>query len=367
MRKAKSLQYTFLIICEGENTDPSFFKSIVDNIIDGVFVIEPYRENIKITIRPEPKVEEEDINLMLKKSEHKYESKKRALKVKENIESFPVPLNFVKQGKSELEDGAFNEVWVVFDHDNHPARKEAFEESEKLINSKKINIAFSSISFEYFLLLHFEKINKVFLKSECREGRELNRKPFNCSLGEHPNDCNGENCIGGYSRKNQYWMNTKESKSAFNLVKDNLELGFINASWLRFVSQIESKSLPIYERNPYTTTDLLVKRLTGKDNYIYCWIAVGEISKVENLEILIKQNNVLIKNISNDSTVINEKSFSQRGNLIQDNFGFGERVVLTPGQEIQVRLEDKNSSMEYLFLHNKYKIYFELKDVYNSK
>lgn len=360
MRKAKSLQHTFLIICEGENTEPSFFKSIVDNIIDGDYIIEPYSENIKITIRPEPKVEEEDISLVLKKSEHKYVSKKRVLKVKETIESFPVPLNFVKQGQGELQDGAFNEVWVVFDHDNHPARKEAFEESEKLINSKKVNIAFSSISFEYFLLLHFERINKDFLKSECREGRELNRKLFNCGTGGHEKDCIGELCIGGYARKNKYWVNTKDENSTFDLIKDNLELGFVNAAWLRFVSDIENGSLPIYERNPYTNIDLLVKKLTGNDNYIHYWVKAGEIIKVENLEILISQNCVLLKNISSDSIVINKTSFTQMGRVIQDNFEFGKRLIINPNQEIQIHLENKNSSKQYLFLHNKLKIFFEL-------
>jgi hypothetical protein len=46
-------KYTLLIICEGKNTEPYFFDSIRDRILEGKYLT----EDIEIHIRPE--VEEE--------------------------------------------------------------------------------------------------------------------------------------------------------------------------------------------------------------------------------------------------------------------------------------------------------------------
>lgn len=43
-------KYTLLIICEGKNTEPYFFNSIRDRILDGKYLI---NEDIAIHIRPE--------------------------------------------------------------------------------------------------------------------------------------------------------------------------------------------------------------------------------------------------------------------------------------------------------------------------
>lgn len=62
----------------------------------------------------------------------------------------------------------YDEVWVFFDKDGHPKAKEAFEMARITeIDGKKINIAFSSRCFEYYLLLHFEPLYRAFEKSEC--------------------------------------------------------------------------------------------------------------------------------------------------------------------------------------------------------
>ena len=76
------------------------------------------------------------------------------------------PLNWVKGGIDNLK--VYDEVWVFFDKDGHPKAKEAFEMARITeIDGKKINIAFSSRCFEYYLLLHFELIYRAFEKSEC--------------------------------------------------------------------------------------------------------------------------------------------------------------------------------------------------------
>ena len=62
----------------------------------------------------------------------------------------------------------YDEVWVFFDKDGHPKAKEAFEMARITeIDGKKINIAFSSRCFEYYLLLHFERKHPEFHNPVC--------------------------------------------------------------------------------------------------------------------------------------------------------------------------------------------------------
>ncbi len=141
----RASKYTILIICEGRNTEPLFYNSIKDLIIDGVYDIGI--ENCAITIRPEPKVEEgentEDTGQPRRKRKTR-RLKPANTEIEPDIPGIP-PLNWVLHGQKELEYGTFDEVWVVCDNDNHPARKEAFEEAEKEVKGKKVNIAYSSI------------------------------------------------------------------------------------------------------------------------------------------------------------------------------------------------------------------------------
>ena len=203
MRKTREIVNTILIICEGENTEPNFIGGIRDCIIDGVYDI----GNCRIEIRPEPRIiEEEETNVRRRKKR-----KLRAV-TKEPEEFIGVPpLKWVTYGCEQLKIGTYDEVWAVFDNDNHPARKEAFELAAQSINGKYVNIAYSSIAFEYYILLHFERIYKAFEKSECREGKLVTH----CMLGE-VRGCGGDRCVGGYLRKNGYISkSTKDNRSTF--------------------------------------------------------------------------------------------------------------------------------------------------------
>ncbi len=52
------------------------------------------------------------------------------------------------------------------------------------------------------------------------------------------------------------------------MIENKLEAGFRNAAWLRGQSDIHAGNTPFYDRNPYVTTDAIVKRLTGyQDQY----------------------------------------------------------------------------------------------------
>ena len=162
-----------------------------------------------------------------------------------------------------------DESWAVYDKDEHPKHEEAMAEANKIIDGKKVNIAFSSRSFEYYLLLHFEYLYYGFEATECGERIKGKKQIYECGTGKNPDkDCDGKKCINGYARKHGYWMESKSSVSTFPLVKDKLLKGMINACRLRTESDSKTDE-PIYKRNPYTNVDILVGRLIGKETVSY--------------------------------------------------------------------------------------------------
>ena len=306
--------YTILIICEGEKTEPLFFNSLKDELISGNFNNDI--RNIQLTIAPELPV---DNNKSIIKVKHKPSRKKRTTKRIKKIDndkteikilSGKPPTRWVLTAKQHLQTGAFDEVWAVFDNDNHPEKREAFEEAKEEVNGKKVNIAYSSRSFEYYLLIHFERIYRVFHKTDCK----IDRNTFiRCGTNKYPdNDCKGNICINGYAQKNNYWnntdkSNTKNSHSAFHYIKDKIELGFINSAWIRYRSDIVENKIPIYDKNPYLTIDRLVKKLIDNEKE-YIWVSKNKEYYFKNIKLSIKSSKIVITNISNKTIILPNKS-----------------------------------------------------------
>lgn len=313
MEKTK---HTILIICEGESTEPKFFNSIRDAILSKDYNI----GDVQIKIMPEPKSDDIENN----------ETKTNPHKPKRNIRhtrpasigiepveiNAPLPLKWVLEAQKELEDGTCDEAWAVFDHDNHPARRQAFEEANKIIKGKTVALCFSSISFEYYLLLHFERKFCVFQTSECRDKKNHNKKKrkkiIECSTNKHIDDCSGQICIGGYARKNGYWFCSKDSKSTFDLVKEKLEIGFENSAWLRYKSDILNPDVEIFDRNPYLTVDYLVKRLIGYADKNWEWLPINSLKTINNIDILVHANKtVSITNKDKNTYLLKANSFHE--------------------------------------------------------
>ena len=63
-----------------------------------------------------------------------------------------------KKEKAEKEKQPYKEIWLVFDDDNRPNLKAIFDEARK----ENLNIAYSSISFEFWYFMHFNKKAPVF-------------------------------------------------------------------------------------------------------------------------------------------------------------------------------------------------------------
>lgn len=256
--------YVIRIVCEGEKTEPLFFTSLCDLYCTD-------KETLDVRTIPQPYIPEDE--KLDNASRGNYKGKKRKTKngnkpVEEVVITGVPPLKWVQYARQILSEGV-DESWAVYDKDNHPKHEEAFLEANKEIDGKKVNIAFSSRSFEYYLLLHFEYIYYCFYETECGEKQKGKKRIFECGTGKNPEkDCDGKNCINGYARKRGYWQETKSSESTFPLVEDNLIKGMVNACRLRAESDARTKE-PVYKRNPYTNVDILVGRLIGKETVCY--------------------------------------------------------------------------------------------------
>ena len=121
LRKTKNrdLRKRILIICEGKRTEPLYFNGIKRDIRSSGL-------NIKVMDRPK--------NSGLELVKH-------AVRLKDSAAE---------------ENNEYDSVWVVLDKDTYSKFDETFSESEK----NNINIAFSSVSFEIWYLLHYEFTTK---------------------------------------------------------------------------------------------------------------------------------------------------------------------------------------------------------------
>jgi hypothetical protein len=347
-------RYTLLIICEGKNTEPYFFNAIRDRILEGKYLA---NEDIAIHIRPE--VEAVD-DVETRNVEYKPKRNPRTLlpgnrPVEKDIPGVP-PLKWVIAAQEELSDGTFNEVWVVFDNDGHPARKEAFQKAQETIDGKQVLIAYSSIAFEYYLLLHFERKYHTFQKAECRKGKVQ----VNCSTGgNHVDDCLGEKCIGGYARRQGYWKETKGKISLFPMIESKLETGFRNAAWLRNQSDIQAGDIPFYDRNPYITTDAIVKRLTGYQDQYFGFIPFDRDFDIEG-DLLIcfrKDLTVEVTNTGGNTLIVPVGSITR---TLFENGAWqqiGSKAIIKPGDSINIAFavsEKEIQAAEFSFNYGNY-------------
>lgn len=362
-------KHTILIICEGESTEPLFFNSIRDAILSYEYNI----GDVKIRIKPEPKLEDPENN-ETETSPHKSKRKARQTRPAsvgiEPVEiNAPLPLKWILEAQKELEDGTCNEAWAVFDHDDHPARRKAFAAADKEIKGTTVKLCFSSRSFEYYLLLHFERIFKSFETSECRDKKNSDKKKrkqiIECSTDKHIDDCHGQKCICGYARSKGHWISSKDEKSTFDLIKEKLQIGFENSAWLRYASDVLDFDKEIFDRNPYVTVDSLVKRLTGYADKNWVWLPTGSLRTLNNIDILVHADKkISITNNNARTLLIRANSFYE---VKSDNSrsGFGSQRLVNNGDTVDFQIVGNNDSWFLLELDDNYRLMFSFNDNIN--
>ena len=338
----RSFKEALLLICEGTKTEPFFF---------GSFREDKTRCKIdkEIVILPKPSLTEDDISLRIDRGNKPRQKRVLLGNPKDDnntIFSGAPPLNWVQAGIEKLD--TYEEVWCVFDKDDHPKRAEAFrlvDESKK--KGKNINIAFSSRCIEYYFLLHFEYIYKAFEKSECNEKVNDKSHVFRCGLPDAVvgKACNGERCVNGYARIKGYWTESKGNNSLYPNLKDRLFSAIKNAEILRRESLKLDKDTPIFDRNPYVTIDYLIARLLG-----YTVISIGNevVTKEESttLSIIINEQGLTIKNEGVVSYMMNEDYVCEKAlNVGDSDKSCCSRILLRPGATYCLKLNSEHISL----------------------
>ncbi len=134
----------------------------------------------------------------------------------------------VEEALKRAKKDSFEEIFVVFDHDNQAKREEAF----KLASTKNIRVIFSSICFESWYLFHYKNSSKAFV-SEAELEVELKK------------------CVG----MENY---LKSDFKHYSILKDKLLTAISNSKKIRQKVIENNHNVKIYDLNPYTNIDELV-------------------------------------------------------------------------------------------------------------
>lgn len=117
----KNVKKRLFIICEGEKTEPNYIHEFLE----------------ELNFRGHP------VEIKITPTQHTQ------------------PIKLINLGIKTREIPK-DEVWVVYDKNGYTKHREAFKKAKK----NNIKIAFSSISFETWILLHFRYTTRAFLNSQ---------------------------------------------------------------------------------------------------------------------------------------------------------------------------------------------------------
>ncbi len=316
-RKTKN---NIVIVCEGTETEYDYFTGLKNYLGDS---------GKYYTIKIVPTKDPEGIQGgNRQRKNRKLNGDRDTLRYYEQVEEsrelydkyHKQPTRYVREAQLFLKDNIYTEAWAVFDNDDFPDLENAFKLAS---TDDKLNIAYSSISFEEWLLHHFERNAKVFDRSECK----VDDKSINCNKDK---GCRGEHCIAGrlrtqgylpYYKKNNKDDKKKDREDFFTQTRSHLEQARINAAWLRHL-----QDAPIYERNPYTDVDRLVSRLLGLDKE-YVWVRLGEEFKYNGATILVEKENDEVRIRSKNTCIIAKENLINTDLEGNDNIPIHDRLI----------------------------------------
>lgn len=152
---SKKPKRRFILFCEGKNTEPSYFRSLQALCAGSLVSIETIDgAGVPFSVASAAVVKIKEIKSTRRRS---------------------------KRNSFEKDD----EVWAVFDHDNHPRIKEAVD----LCNSNTVGVAYSNPCFEIWLILHVEDYNKPDDRHAVQKYLQSIHTAYDASGSKRPN-CN---------------------------------------------------------------------------------------------------------------------------------------------------------------------------------
>lgn len=139
----------------------------------------------------------------------------------------------------------FDEIWCVFDIDNSMEENQLLT-ALRLAKQNNINIAYSNLSFEVWLISHFRECSSFYKMKDLIEILNLHLKKFNKKLEYNKND---EAILKKY-----FLPNYKEAIQNAKVVLQNRINKYGNIS-------NNITDYPIHERNSSTSVHLLLEKL----------------------------------------------------------------------------------------------------------
>ncbi len=144
------------------------------------------------------------------------------------------PRGLVEEAKNKIKGArqaknAFDSVWVLFDRDRHANIADAFVMAE----AHNINVAFSNVCFELWILLHFER----FLRPE-------------------------DECNSMITHLKRHIPEYQKASSHYPILKDRIETAIQNGRWVKEQTKHEcERGAKVYELSAYTNVHELVEYL----------------------------------------------------------------------------------------------------------
>ena len=147
------------------------------------------------------------------------------------------PLGLVNEAKKKIKEAKkdrmpYKCVWIVFDRDAHANIPQAIHDAQAC--DPAIEIAFSKICFEYWLLLHFKKTRRLY-----------------------------NNCYQAIKEvEKTYLPNYSKTLNFYPLIRDRIPTALENAEWLHLQNKSDLESgRNIVDLQAYTSFDKLIKYL----------------------------------------------------------------------------------------------------------
>ncbi len=348
--KKSTIKNNIVIVCEGSETETAYLLDLKNYIKDRF-------DDVRIVPFGREASEAEKRDKALKIQKNNGGRKPRDLKlpsingsgkfywVKEEPDTnlYNVykqqPTRYVREAQLFMNDG-YVEAWAVYDLDTFSHHEEAFNLANSIPN---LHIAFSSVSFEEWMLLHFERNPTSFDRSCCKDGK------VDRGCGKHPqvspNDCHGSKCVIGYLREKGYIPDfKKKDKNLYSsYTRDRLNIIRINCAWVKSLSS-EPK---LYLRNPYTDFDVLLEKLLGLTDK-YLWIGGISETIITGCHILINRDNandkISLKNTDSRPFIFHWCILDEHGKVISRV----NKDIINKGETIDIELK----SNQYLCIED---------------
>jgi hypothetical protein len=347
---SQEFRKTILVVCEGQRSEPDYFHNLRNEVITKT-------NNIFIKILPIPKDEQQNIVNEIHSFKLRKGGKKRYLKNAINniepddyvieIEYKSQPTCYVRKAQLAYFEHGYAELWAVYDKDEHPKHDEAYSLSKNLeICDKIVNIGFSSISFEEWILMHFEYCNIAFSKSQCRDS---DKNIFYCGSHINESDCKGEKCvIGRIVEKNFLSLNSSKSFE-YSKYSINVNNALLNALKSR---DLATDKYFFYNNNPYVSIDRLVFKLKNIEKVDLIWEYEKKFLTESNIFIKITNcNNVTNIEVENNTnrTYIIEENFLKLIDIQFNVLWKNDRICLNPNDSYLIYTKENLSMNDFQY------------------